>query len=54
MSKASKMAFTGEALTAQEALACGLVSRVVPHDSLMESAMALARKIAATPAAYCA
>jgi enoyl-CoA hydratase/carnithine racemase len=53
------MAFTGEALTAQEltaqeALACGLVSRVVPHDSLMEAAMALARKIAATPAAYCA
>src|SRR6185369_15466651 len=49
MSKASEMAFTGEALTAQEALACGLVSRVVPHESLMETAMTLARKIAANP-----
>ena len=49
MSKASEMAFTGEALSAQEALACGLVSRVVPHDMLMETALALARKIAANP-----
>ena len=49
MSKASEMAFTGEALTAQEALACGLVSRVVAHESLMETARALARKIAANP-----
>jgi enoyl-CoA hydratase/carnithine racemase len=49
MSKASEMAFTGEALTAQEALACGLVSRVVPHETLMEAAMTLARKIAANP-----
>lgn len=49
MSKASEMAFTGEALSAQEALACGLVSRVVPHELLMETAMTLARKIAANP-----
>jgi enoyl-CoA hydratase/carnithine racemase len=49
MSKASEMAFTGEALSAQEALACGLVSRVVPHELLMETAMELARKIAANP-----
>jgi enoyl-CoA hydratase/carnithine racemase len=49
MSKASEMAFTGETLSAQEALACGLVSRVVPHESLMEAAMTLARKIAANP-----
>jgi enoyl-CoA hydratase/carnithine racemase len=49
MSKASEMAFTGETLTAQEALACGLVSRVVPHEALMDTAMALARKIAANP-----
>ena len=49
MSKASEMAFTGEAISAQEALACGLVSRVVPHESLMETAMTLARRIAANP-----
>lgn len=48
--KAAEMAFTGEAITAQEALACGLVSRVVAPEALMETAMALARKIAANPA----
>ena len=48
--KAAEMAFTGEALTAQEALECGLVSRVVPPEALLETAMALARKIAANPA----
>ena len=47
--KAAEMAFTGEALTAQEALACGLVSRVVAPEALLETAMALARKIAANP-----
>ena len=51
MSKASEMAFTGEALNAQEALACGLVSRVVAPDALMEEAMKLARKITANPGA---
>lgn len=49
MSKASEMAFTGEALSAQEALACGLVSRVVAPDALMDTALGLARKIAANP-----
>lgn len=49
MSKASEMAFTGEALSAEEALACGLVSRVVPHDELLAEAGALAKKIAANP-----
>jgi enoyl-CoA hydratase/carnithine racemase len=49
MSKAAEMAFTGEALTAQEALACGLVSRVVPAEALMAEARALAAKIAANP-----
>ena len=48
--KAAEMAFTGEALTAHEALACGLVSRVVAPEELMETAMTLARKIAANPA----
>ena len=48
--KAAEMAFTGEALTAQEALECGLVSRVVAPDALIDTAMTLARKIAANPA----
>lgn len=49
MSKASEMAFTGEMLDAQAALACGLVSRVVPDDQLLSEAGALAAKIAANP-----
>jgi enoyl-CoA hydratase/carnithine racemase len=49
MSKASEMAFTGEALTAQQALACGLVSYVVPHETLLGEARKLAAKIAANP-----
>lgn len=50
MSKASEMALTGEALNAQEALACGLVSRVAAPEQLMEAAHTVARKIAANPA----
>jgi enoyl-CoA hydratase/carnithine racemase len=49
MSKAAEMSFTGDALTAQEALACGLVSKVVPADKLMDEARALAARIAANP-----
>ena len=51
LAKASEMAFTGEAINAQEALACGLVSRVVPGDQLMAEANKLAAKIAANPGA---
>lgn len=49
MSKAAEMAFTGEMLDAQAALACGLVSRVVPDDQLMGEARKLADRIAANP-----
>lgn len=49
MSKASEMSFTGEQLTPAEALECKLVSRVVPHESLMSEAMSLAQKIAVNP-----
>jgi enoyl-CoA hydratase/carnithine racemase len=49
MSKACEMAFTGEALNAAEALACGLVSRVVPDADLMAAALGLAGRIAANP-----
>ena len=48
-SKASEMAFTGDAIDAAEALACGLVSRVVPDAELLGTAKALAGRIAQTP-----
>jgi enoyl-CoA hydratase/carnithine racemase len=48
-SKACEMAFTGDALSAQEALACGLVSQVVPGAELMAAARKLANRIAANP-----
>lgn len=48
-SKACEMAFTGDRLDAQEALACGLVSRVVPDAELMPAARTLAERIAANP-----
>lgn len=49
MSKASEMAFTGEMLNASEALACGLVSKVVPDDQLLNEARSLANRIAVNP-----
>lgn len=49
MAKASEMAYTGEAISAQDALACGLVSRVVPAAELLPAARMLAAKIAANP-----
>ena len=48
-SKACEMAFTGDMLDAAEALACGLVSRVVPEAELLPTARALAGRIAANP-----
>jgi enoyl-CoA hydratase/carnithine racemase len=47
--KASEMAFTGDTIDAAEALAIGLVSKVVPDADLMDAARALARRIAANP-----
>ena len=41
------MSLTGETIDAQEALACGLVSRVVPDDQLLVEARQLAARIAA-------
>ncbi len=49
LAKAMEMAFTGTAIHAAEALACGLVSRVVPAEALLETALDLANKIAANP-----
>ncbi len=49
MSKAAEMSFTGDVIDATEALACGLVSRVVPAMELADAAQALARRIARNP-----
>ena len=48
-SKACEMAFTGDAISAQEALACGLVSQVVPDAGLLPAARRLAERIAVNP-----
>ena len=50
MSRASEMAFTGEPIDAQTALAWGLVSRVVPAEDLMREARSLAHRIAVNSA----
>jgi enoyl-CoA hydratase/carnithine racemase len=47
--KASEMAFTGDMLDAKEALACGLVSQLVPDAELMTAARKLAGRIVANP-----
>lgn len=49
LSKACEMTFSGDALNAQEALACGLVSKVVPNDQLMPEALKIAKRIAVNP-----
>lgn len=47
--KACEMTFTGDAVSAREALECGLVQKVVPGAELMDAALGLARRIAANP-----
>ena len=49
MSMALEMSFTGDTLDAPAALAARLVSRVVPHDALLDAARALAGRIASNP-----
>lgn len=48
-SKATELALTGETISAKEALAIGLVSRVVPAGELLGAAREVADKIAANP-----
>jgi enoyl-CoA hydratase/carnithine racemase len=50
LAKASEMIFTGETLDAAQALAFGLVSRVVPPEKLLDEALRLAEKIVSRPA----
>jgi len=47
LSRASELAFTGDMIDAQQALAWNLVSQVVPHDQLMDTARAMAARITA-------
>ena len=48
-SNALFLALTGRIIDAQEAKERGLVDRIVPHESLIDEAMALAEEIAANP-----
>jgi enoyl-CoA hydratase/carnithine racemase len=47
--RAAELLFTGRIIDADHAGAYGLVSRVVPHDELMPTALALAERIASMP-----
>jgi enoyl-CoA hydratase/carnithine racemase len=47
LSRASELAFTGDMIDAQQALAWNLVSQVVPHDQLLDAARAMAARITA-------
>lgn len=49
MAKACELIFTGDIIGAEEALALGIVSQVVPPEQLMPTALDLARRIAAGP-----
>lgn len=51
LSRANEMAYTGEPVDAQTALAWGMVSRVVAPDDLMDAANELARRVAVNPPA---
>jgi 2-(1,2-epoxy-1,2-dihydrophenyl)acetyl-CoA isomerase len=49
MGKARELYFTGEVLSAADAMALGMVNRVVPHERLEEETMALAAQLASGP-----
>lgn len=45
-SLAKELLFTGKTVNAEEALAIGIVNKIFPHESLMESTLKTAKKIA--------
>ena len=49
LQKAKELILTGRRIDAAEAEAIGLVARVVPHETLMDEALAIARTIAGNP-----
>lgn len=49
LGKAAELCFTGDKVSAQEALRLGIVNRVVEHDDLLTVTMELARKLARLP-----
>lgn len=49
LARASEMAFTNEPLTAEQALACGLVNRVVPDSDVFGAAAEMAERLANGP-----
>jgi 2-(1,2-epoxy-1,2-dihydrophenyl)acetyl-CoA isomerase len=49
LAKALELAMLGEIIDANEALRIGLVTRVVPHETLMDEARAFAEKLASGP-----
>ena len=49
LSRASELSYTGDVIGAQQALEWGLVSRVVPGQSLLPTAYDIAQRIAANP-----
>ena len=49
LARAAELAYTGDTIDAQQALAWNLVSRVVPHEQLLPSARELAGRIVANP-----
>lgn len=48
-SRAAELTFTAETIDASTAAAIGLVSRVVPHESLLDECRSMALRIAANP-----
>ena len=49
LAKARELAFTGEILNAEDALSCGMIHKIIDHESISEKVLSLAKKIARSP-----